>query len=135
MAIICAAGSAQAAPKLKTGKWRITTTIESTMMPSQPPQIAEECGTDSRFDFKTLISDIPADICESEKPKSAGNNITWDISSANRMNSGEKFTGNGSFTANGNSAEGSFQINLTLPGLGEQTITSRSRHEYLGKCD
>lgn len=135
VAIAFTAVSAQSEPKLKPGKWRITTTIESTMMPSQPPQVAEQCVTDSGVDFKTLMSNIPADSCEPVKPKQAGSTITWDIRCANPLNPAEAFTGHGSFSASGKSAEGSFQMKMTLPGLGEQTITSKSQHEYLGKCD
>ncbi len=125
----------QAAPTLTPGKWRITSTVEAPMMPNAQQQVKEECITRSKFDYKSLMAEMPADSCTSSKPKTSGKTIHWEISCTDPTNPAQKFSGKGYFTGNGKSGEGEFEMTMTLPGIGEQTLTSRWQHEYLGKCD
>ncbi|MEL0082149.1 MAG: DUF3617 family protein [Gammaproteobacteria bacterium] len=128
-------GSAQAAPKLKPGKWKITTTMENPMMAAPGEQVTEECIRDSEYDFKQLMQELPQTNCEPVKPKTSGRTVTWELSCINPMNPAEKITGQGHFTGKRDSAEGIMRISMNLPGMGEQTFTTRWHHEYLGKCD
>ena len=127
--------SLQSAPNLKPGKWRITSTMEAPMMSAPQQQVKEECITHSKFDYKSLMAEMPADSCTSSKPKTSGNTVRWEISCSDPANPGRKFSGKGHFTGGGKSGEGEFQMTMTLPGIGEQTLTNRWQHKYLGRCD
>jgi len=124
-----------AAPELKPGKWRITSTLEHPMMPSPQEQTTEECITSSRFDFEKIMGELPTDSCNPIKPKTSGNKVSWSIDCVNPMDPSSRVTGTGNFQANGKSGEGMFKMNMAIPGMGDQSITSRWRQEYLGKCD
>jgi hypothetical protein len=124
-----------AAPELKPGKWRITSSLEHPMMPTPQEQITEECITHSRFDFEKIMSNLPTKTCKPIKPKTSGNKVSWSIDCVNPMNPSSRVTGTGNFQANGTSGDGMFTMNMAIPGLGDQSITSRWRQEYLGKCD
>ena len=124
-----------AAPELKPGKWRITSTVEHPMTPTPQEQINEECITSSRFDFKKVMSDMPTDSCKPIKPKTSGNKVSWSIDCVNPMDPSTRVTGTGNFHAKGKTGKGIFSINMTIPGMGEQSIISRWHQEYLGKCD
>ncbi|RLA04130.1 MAG: hypothetical protein DRQ54_09910 [Gammaproteobacteria bacterium] len=132
---LSSANTVFAEPQIKPGKWRITSVVENPMMPNAQQQVTEECITESTIDFEEIMAQVPTDSCSPVTPQFSGNTVTWEVTCDNPMNSAEKITGQGTFTSNGTSGEGSFQITMNIPVIGVQTITSRWQHEYLGECD
>ena len=124
-----------AEPHLEPGKWRITSTTESPMMPTPQEHVTEECITESTIDFEKIMDQVPTDACAPVEAEFSGNTVTWSVTCDNPANPAEKIIGHGTFTSTGKSGEGSFVMTMNIPVLGQQTITSRWQHEYLGKCD
>ena len=110
------------------GLWEIKGTTTNPFSGSKTFS-SQECMTENGIGPETMMKDMPSDACEVNTSVS-GNTITYDMSCSMQ---GQQMTGNGSFTVNGDTAEGEMTMRSSISGQTFE-ITSISTGKRIGDC-
>jgi len=115
--------------QIKPGMWEITATSENSMMGARTHTI-QKCMTDSEFDPSTQMQGMDKDQCQTTT-KVSGNKMDYTMECSS-PDSGD-FSGQGTFTSNGDTMESIMNIQGSAEG---QTITMKvsSIGKRIGDC-
>lgn len=111
------------------GMWETTTTTESSLMGTRT-DTSKNCVKESRLDPRTQMQGMPKDQCE-VNTKVSGNTMQYDMVCA--QSEAVKMTFNGSMTVDGDSMEGSMQMEGDMAGQ-KVTMNVKSSGKRVGDC-
>lgn len=115
--------------QIQSGQWKVTTTIENSMMPQPQVKTSTECVKQESWDpTKEMMKDNSG--CKVTDQKVEGNTLRWKLECPNKMG---KMTGSGEFTVDGDSATGSMDMSMTLQGQ-PMTFKSTWKGTRVGEC-
>ncbi len=127
MAVSKATQAAETLP-ITPGLWEVTATTTNPFLGTRT-HTNQECMEDFKFDPKEMMEGMPKDACE-VNTKVLGNTMTYDMSCDMQ---GNKMTGNGSFTVNGDTAKGEMVMKSQISGQNiEMTMVSEGKR--IGDC-
>lgn len=128
MVIGHAAAWAEGLP-ITPGMWETTTTTESSLMGTRT-DTRKNCIKESELDPRTQMQGMPKDQCEVDT-KVSGNTMKYDMVCAQAQ--GVKMTFNGSMTVDGDSMQGTMQMDGDMGGQ-KMTMSVKSNGKRLGDC-
>jgi hypothetical protein len=111
------------------GMWESTVTIESSFMPSMPPQTTQECVRESVYDIKKMLRD--QGDCRITDTSVTGSTLRWTM--ACDTEGGPNASGRGEVTSHGDRVEGNMSMKMSVQGqtMDMKTVWTGKR---LGDC-
>ena len=113
---------------IKPGLWEIKGTTTNPFSGSKSFS-SEECMKEDSIGPGTMMKGMPENACEVNSNVS-GNTITYDMHCSMQ---GQQMTGNGSFTVNGDTAQGEMTMRSSVSGQTFE-MTSVSSGKRIGDC-
>ena len=113
---------------IKPGMWEVTTTTTNPMTGPRT-YTKTECMTEFDYDPEEMMKGLPADACTANSAV-LGNTLEYDM--ACNMGGGE-FSGNGSFTVDGDTVNGEMKMNGSFSGQ-TMEMSMVSEGKRVGDC-
>jgi hypothetical protein len=98
--------------QIRPGLWESTITVESSFMPSMPPQTTRECVKESAYDVRDMLKDQGE--CRITNTSIAGSTLRWTM--ACDMEEGARASGHGEVTSQGDRIEGGMTMEMNMQG-------------------
>jgi len=121
------AALAKEGPTMNLGKWQVTNVSKNTMTPQEKVTTTTECVKEDKNPLEAIME---GGKCKVTKQETKGRTVTWE------MECGDQYTakGSGSFTADGDSGDGTLEMNMNLKGI-KVTVTNTWKGKRIGECD
>ncbi len=127
--MMAAPGMAGAGPNMQDGQWEITSTMNMPGMPAaMPPVKHTQCITKKDMIPQTKQKNQKCTVTDT---KISGDTVSWNVKCTT---DGNDMTGNGKITYKGDTFEGTFVINMKVPGQGSMKMTQNMKGRRLGPC-
>lgn len=127
--MMAAPGRAGAEPNMQDGQWEITSTMNMPGMPAPMPPVKQtQCITKKDMVPQTQQKNQECTVTDT---KINGNTVSWSVKCSAE---GNDMTGNGNITYKGDTFDGTFIINMKVPGQGSMQMTQNMKGRRLGPC-
>jgi hypothetical protein len=116
-------------PVRNPGKWEVKTVSTNNMVPKEIVKTATECVKENKNPLDAIVE---AGKCTVTNQETKGNTVTWDMECRGQVNGAGK--GKGSFTATGDSGEGTIDITMNVA---DKTFIAKNvwTGKRVGNCD
>jgi hypothetical protein len=129
-ASLVAAGAA-AAFEVHPGKWEITTTTKTAMMPEPQTRTGTECIKEKTAD-EMLQALTKEDFCKVGKHEEKGDTLEWDMEC--RQEGAPPMNGTGSITSKGETLSGRMGVSMKM-GEQEMKFETTWKGKRVGDCN
>lgn len=117
--------------KFKPGKWEMSTTVKSPMLPQAHTTTEKECITpeEARDPLKEMVTD---ENCEISDRSESGDALTWKMKC--RGDGGQTMAGTGEIRTDGDAASGKMEVTMEMEGR-SISMETNWKGKRLGDCD
>ncbi len=127
LAALSQSAFAKDGPTMNPGKWEVKTVQKSSMMKKEKVTNATECVKEDKNPLEAIME---AGKCKVTKQETKGHNVSWDMECGDQYSA----TGHGTFTADGDSGEGTIDMKMKLQGI-EVNVQNTWSGKRVGDCD
>ena len=126
------ASSHASALQLETGKWEISTQSSNPMTGQPLNETTTECIEDSQFD--PTVDLVDDESCTVTDKQESDDSVSWKMQCGG-SDGMPVFSGEGTFTSNGTSAEGDMTMVMSMGGQTMEMSNHWSGNRISSECD